>query len=124
MACASEDSACATSVRVTSPTRNRSRVASSCLLQHLLVVAADLDQGLVAHDVEIGLGDRLEHRGFDRKGLRARRLHRVDRLPRLRLGAAAAIDRLGDLQVERFDGETSKTASATGRNDRTGTCHR
>ena len=46
------------------------------------------------------MGDRLEHRGFDRQGLGPRRLDRVHRLTRLGQGAAAAIDRLGDLQIE------------------------
>ena len=46
------------------------------LAQHLDVVAVDLDQRLVAHHVEIGLRNRLEHRGLDRQGLRPRRLAR------------------------------------------------
>ena len=100
MACASDDSACATSVRVTSPTRKRSCVASSCLRNTCDVVAIDLDQSLVANHVEIGLGDRLKHRGLDREGLRPGRLHRVDRLPGLGHGATAGIDRLGHLEIE------------------------
>ena len=70
------------------------------LLQHLDVVAVDLDQGLVFDHVEISLGHRLEYRGFDRQGLRPRRLDRVYRLTRLRQRAAAGVDRLGDLQIE------------------------
>jgi hypothetical protein len=70
VACASEDSACATSVRVTSPTRNRSRVASSCRRRPARC-CGDLDQRLVAHDVEIGLGDRLKDRGLDPERLGA-----------------------------------------------------
>ena len=49
---------------------------------------------MVAHDVEIGLRHRLEHRGVDRQGLRPRRLDGVDRLAHLRRRAPAAIDLL------------------------------
>ncbi len=71
------------------------------LAQHLFVVAVDFDQRLIADDVDIGLRDSLEHGGFDPEGLGPRRLHGIDRLTRLRLGAAAAIDRLGDIEIDR-----------------------
>ena len=70
------------------------------LAEDIFVVAIDLDQALIAHHVEIGLGDRLEHRGLDGQGQRPRRLYGIDRLPGLRLGAAAAIDLLGRGQIE------------------------
>jgi hypothetical protein len=56
------------------------------LADHIFVAAIDLEEALVAHDVELGLRDCLKHRCLDRKGLRPRRLDSVDRLPRLRLG--------------------------------------
>src|SRR6516162_3560796 len=71
------------------------------LSQHILIIAIDLDQALIAHHVEIGLSDRLKHGRLDRQGQRPRRLDRVDRLPRLRLSAAATIDWLGQAQIER-----------------------
>ena len=68
------------------------------LAQDLDVVAVDLDQGLVANHVEIGHRDGLKDRGLDRQGLRPRRLDGVDRLAGLRLGPAAAVDRLVQLE--------------------------
>src|SRR5438132_12772122 len=58
------------------------------------VVAVDLEQGLIAHHVEMGLGNSLEHRSFDQQGLRPRRFYEVDRLAGLRCGASAAVELL------------------------------
>src|SRR5713226_6122813 len=55
------------------------------LAQDLDVVAVDLEQGLVANHVEIGLSNRLEDRGLHRQGLRPGRLYGIDRLSGLRL---------------------------------------
>src|SRR5262249_52073250 len=58
------------------------------------IVAVNLEQGLIAHDVEMGLGNSLEHRSLDRQGLRPRRLHEVDRLTGLRCRTSATVDLL------------------------------
>ncbi len=70
------------------------------LAQNLHVVAVDLDQCLVANDVEIGHRNRLEYRGLDCEGLRSSRLHGIDRLAGLRHGPAAPVNRLGYLESE------------------------
>src|SRR5262249_22827690 len=69
------------------------------LAQDRHIVALDLDQLLIADDIEIGHRDGLENRGLDRQRLRPRRFDSIDRLPGLRHRPAAAVDRLRRLEL-------------------------
>ena len=101
IACASAASACATSVRVTSPTRNRSRVASSCLRRTCSLLRATSSRFWSRTTSRKAVTTAVKTVGLDRKGLRAGGLHGVDRLLGCRFGAAAAIERLGRLKRHR-----------------------
>src|SRR4029077_20147398 len=85
------------------------------LFKDVLVVLVDLDQRLVTKGIEERLHHGLEDRGLDGEGLGPRRLHQVNRLSRLRLGTAAAVERLGQTQIKRPGLKGRKNIAAASR---------
>ena len=93
-------SAWATSVRATSPTSNRSRVASSCRCQALLVVERQIEHDLVAIGRRVGVDGVQQHLLLERVQAGALGADLVLRLADLRLGAAAGVEVLAQGQVD------------------------